>query len=145
MPVLLEVPLSVMPCVSVSLPFTTWLSSRASQSWDTVTCASSLDQWEGRGEGSQSELLSSDWWCSLLSPAKWQELLGHLRTALLGVLLPLVRKLCSLERWKIWLQNSCCCFCPHHRKGNQLALWEREVSSLTCKHPGCHWCLVLKV
>lgn len=82
-----------------------------------VTCASSLNPGEGRGEGgSQSEGLSSYCWCSLLTPPKWQQLLGHLRTALQGVLL-LARRLCTLERWKRWLQNYCC-YCPHHRRSH---------------------------
>lgn len=105
-------------CNAMCVPISafTWLSPRASQSWDAVTCPSSLDQWEGRGEGTQSELLSSDCWCSLLSPPKWQELLGHLRTALQGVLLLLARRSCSLERWKRWLQNSLLVLLPPPQK-----------------------------
>lgn len=116
----------------VHIPASTWLSPRASQSWDAVTCPSSLDQREGRSEGTQSEL-SFDCWCSLLSPQMWQELLGHLRTALQGVLLYWQWDFVAWRGERDDYRTPCLCYCPHHRKshlGNyQILLREGDLLS----------------
>ena len=112
-----------------------WLSPPASQSWDAVTCAASLEQWGWKRWGEPVWAPSADCWCCPLSPAKCQSYVTcHLRTALQGV------GCTGKEILWFGVQGDgygapCLCYGCHHREshlGNdQIRLWEREFTCLS--------------